>query len=323
MKAIIISNPGPASVLQIAERPKPRPKTNEVLIQVIAAGVNRPDVAQRQGHYPAPAGVCPDIPGLEVAGIVAACGPDVSRWKVGDRVCALSAGAGYAEFVAVDGGQCLPVPNGLTFVEAAGLPETVFTVWHNVFQRGKLQIGENLLIHGGSSGIGITAIQLAKAFGAMVIVTVGSEEKGASCLKLGADRYINYKTQNFDAELAPNSVDVVLDMIGAEYFQKNIDLLKPDGRLVYINAMKGSQVDLDLWKVMQKRINITGSTLRARDSGFKIALAQEIEKFVWPIIEAGTFKPMVYKTFPLAEAAAAHALMESSMHIGKIILINE
>ena len=323
MKAVVISTPGGPSVLKLEDRPEPICQADEVLVKVYAAGVNRPDVAQRQGNYPPPAGVSVEIPGLEVAGIVAQCGAGVTRWKVGDRVCALVAGGGYADFVAVNAGQCLPIPGQLDFAQAAGLPETIFTVWHNVFQRGGLQQGKTLLVHGGSSGIGITAIQLAKAFGAKVIVTVGSTAKGEACLKLGADQYLNYKTQDFSTALPTNSIDVILDMIGGDYFAGNIDLLKPEGRLVYINAMQGSQVTLDLWKVMQKRLQISGSTLRARESGFKIALSAEIEKYVWPLIEAGAFKPVIYKTFPFSEAAAAHDLMESSMHIGKIILINE
>lgn len=323
MKAVVISTPGGPSVLKLEDRPQPICQADEVLVKVYAAGVNRPDIAQRQGNYPPPAGVSVEIPGLEVAGIVAQCGAGVTRWKVGDRVCALVAGGGYADFVAVNAGQCLPIPGQLDFAQAAGLPETIFTVWHNVFQRGGLQQGKTLLVHGGSSGIGITAIQLAKAFGAKVIVTVGSTAKGEACLKLGADQYLNYKTQDFSTALPTNSIDVILDMIGGDYFAGNIDLLKPEGRLVYINAMQGSQVTLDLWKVMQKRLQISGSTLRARESGFKIALSAEIEKYVWPLIEAGAFKPVIYKTFPFSEAAAAHDLMESSMHIGKIILINE
>lgn len=323
MKAVVISTPGGPSVLKLEDRSEPICQADEVLVKVYAAGVNRPDVAQRQGNYPPPAGVSVEIPGLEVAGIVAQCGAGVTRWKVGDRVCALVAGGGYADFVAVNAGQCLPIPGQLDFAQAAGLPETIFTVWHNVFQRGGLQQGETLLVHGGSSGIGITAIQLSKAIGAKVIVTVGSTAKGEACLKLGADQYLNYKTQDFSTALPTNSIDVILDMIGGDYFEGNIDLLKPEGRLVYINAMQGSQVTLDLWKVMQKRLQISGSTLRARESGFKIALSAEIEKYVWPLIEAGAFKPVIYKTFPFSEAAAAHDLMESSMHIGKIILINE
>jgi len=323
MKAVVISSPGAPSVLKLEDRPEPSFEEDEVLIEVHAAGVNRPDVAQRLGKYPAPPGVSAEIPGLEVAGIVAHCGAGVTRWKRGDRVCALVAGGGYADFVTVKAGQCLPIPGQLGFTEAAGLPETIFTVWHNVFQRGALKEGETLLVHGGSSGIGITAIQLAKAIGAKVLVTVGSTEKGEACLNLGADQYINYKTTDFRAALPPNSVDVILDMVGGDYFAGNIDLLKPDGRLVYINAMQGSLVSLDLWKVMQKRIQITGSTLRARESGFKIALSAEIEKYVWPIIESGAFKSVVYKTFPYSAAASAHELMESSKHIGKIILVND
>lgn len=323
MKAVVISKPGGPSVLKLEERSVPTLQGDEVLVAVHAAGVNRPDVAQREGNYPPPLGTSQDIPGLEVAGIVAQCGTAVTRWKVGDRVCALVAGGGYADFVAVNAGQCLPIPGNLDFAGAAGLPETTFTVWHNLFQRGGLQEGETLLLHGGSSGIGITAIQLAKAFGAKVIVTVGSAEKGEACLKLGAEQYLNYKTQDFKTTVPTNSIDVILDMIGGDYFAGNIDLLKPEGRLVYINAMQGSKVTLDLWQVMQKRIKITGSTLRARESGFKIALSAEIEQYVWPLIEAGVFKPVIYKTFPFAQAAAAHELMESSMHIGKIILINE
>lgn len=323
MKAVVISSPGGHPVLKIAERPLPVPRNDEILIEVRAAGINRPDVAQRQGFYPPPPGVSAEIPGLEVSGEVVECGAAVKRWKRGDRVCALLAGGGYAEFVTVVEGQCLPIPAALTFAESAGLPETVFTVWHNVFQLGLLKEQETLLVHGGSSGIGITAIQLAKAFGAKVMVTVGSEEKGAACLAIGADQYVNYKTADFEAQLAATGIDVILDMIGGAYFGKNINLLKPDGRLVYINAMQGNLVELDIRKMMQKRVTITGSTLRARDSGFKIALAEQIEKFVWPLIEAGKFRPLIYKTFPFSAASAAHELMESSEHIGKIILLNE
>jgi NADPH2:quinone reductase len=323
MKAVVISEYGAASGLKITERPEPLYGEGEVLIAVEAAGVNRPDIAQRLGSYPAPEGVAADIPGLEVAGTVIECGPGVQRWKKGDRVCALIAGGGYASLVAVNEGQCLAIPEHMDFAAAAGLPETIFTVWHNVFQRGKLQSGETLLLHGGSSGIGITAIQLAKAFGAKVIVTVGSDKKGEACLSLGADQYINYKTQDFETEIPQDSIDVVLDMVGGDYFSKNINLLRPEGRLVYINAMQGSKVPLELWKVMQKRITITGSTLRARDSGFKIALAAEIEQKVWPVLKSGAFKPVIYRTFPFSLASVAHEVMERSEHIGKIILINE
>lgn len=295
---------------------------NEVLIHVKAAGVNRPDVAQRMGRYPAPAGASQDIPGLEVAGVVEECGAEVIQWKIGDRVCALLAGGGYAEYVAVDAGQCLPVPKGFNEAEAAGLPETVFTVWHNVFQRGRLQAGETLLVHGGSSGIGVTAIQLAKAFGAKVLTTVGSEEKGQACLELGADQFVNYKTQDFEATFAEAGVDVILDMVGGDYFDRNLNILRPDGRLVYINAMNGNVVNLNIMKMMLKRITITGSTLRARDVAFKTALAADILKNVWPVLENGMFKSKVFATFPFSEAAQAHELMESSGHIGKIILVN-
>ena len=323
MNAIVITTPGPPSVLQLQERSLPQIGANDVLIQVKAAGVNRPDVAQRIGRYPAPAGAPQDIPGLEVAGFVEACGEAVSQWKKGDRVCALLAGGGYAEYAAVDAGQCLPIPKGFSDVEAAGLPETVFTVWHNVFQRGRLQAGETLLVHGGSSGIGITAIQLAKAFGARVVVTVGSDEKGKACLALGADQFVHYKTHDFEAVLTETGVDVILDMVGGDYFDKNLNLLKPEGRLVYINAMQGNSVNLNIMKLMLKRITITGSTLRARDTAFKTSLAADIFKKVWPVLESGKFKPVVFATFPFSAADRAHELMESSEHIGKIILENE
>lgn len=296
---------------------------NEVLIRVKAAGVNRPDVAQRMGRYPAPSGAPQDIPGLEVAGVVEECAAGVAQWKKGDGVCALLAGGGYAEYVAVDAGQCLPIPKGFSAIEAAGLPETVFTVWHNVFQRGRLQAGETLLVHGGSSGIGITAIQLAKAFGAKVLTTVGSDEKGQACLELGADGFVNYKTQDFETAFAEAGVEVILDMVGGDYFDKNLNILKPDGRLVYINAMHGNSVNLNIMKMMLKRITITGSTLRARDVAFKTALAADLLKNVWPVLENGKFKPVVFATFPFSAAAQAHELMESSQHIGKIILVNE
>jgi putative PIG3 family NAD(P)H quinone oxidoreductase len=322
MKAIIITQPGPPSVLKLQDRPVPPVGSGDVRIKIRAAGLNRPDVAQRKGNYPAPEGASPDIPGLEVSGIVEACGVDVERWKAGDRVCALLSGGGYAEYAVVPAGQCLPVPENLSFAEAAGLPETMFTVWHNVFQRGALKSGETLLVHGGSSGIGITAVQFASAMGARVLVTVGSSEKGAECLRLGASRWVNYKTSDFETEFAGEGVDVVLDMIGGDYFEKNINLLKPDGRLVYINAMNGNLVQLSIGKMMQKRISITGSTLRSRDTAFKSALAGEIERHVWPLIAMGRFKPVIFRTFPLEEAHLAHELMESSTHIGKIILLN-
>jgi NADPH2:quinone reductase len=320
MKAVIITTYGKAEVLKLEEREIPIIDKNEVLIKVKAAGVNRPDVIQREGKYPAPQGAPKDIPGLEVAGIIEKAGTNVKQWKVGDHVCALVAGGGYAEFVNADAGLCLPVPDGFSFVAAAGLPETIFTVWSNVFQRGNLQAGDSILIHGGSSGIGITAIQLAKYFGADVTVTVGSDEKGQYCLDMGADTFINYKTQDFEKELSALQVDVILDMIGGEYFDKNLNVLRPEGRLVYINAMKGNNVSLNLTKVMQKRITITGSTLRSREISFKTSLAAEIHKKVWPVLASGNFKPVIFATFPLKDAYKAHELMETSQHIGKIIL---
>ena len=323
MKALVITQPGAPEVMQLKDYPTPEPGEEEVLIAVKAAGVNRADVAQRKGNYPPPAGVPADIPGLEVAGVVAKCGPGVTQWKEGDPVCALLAGGGYAGYVTVGEGQCLPVPEGFSFADAAGLPETVFTVWSNVFRRGKLLPGETLLVHGGSSGIGFTAIQLAKAFGSKVFVTVGSDEKGEACLNLGADKYVNYKTQDFEKELAADGVDVVLDMIGGDYLDKNMNILRPDGRLVYINSMKGKGINLNIFKLMQKRIIVTGSTLRSRAYSCKKALAEDIRRNVWPLMTAGKYKPVIYKTFPFSEAPDAHRLMESSLHMGKIILVND
>lgn len=320
MKAIVITAYGGPDVLKIQERDKPQIDENEVLIKVKAAGINRPDIAQRKGNYPAPADAPQDIPGLEVAGIIEEKGTNVHEWKINDKVCALISGGGYAEYVKANAGQCLPVPQGLSFVEAAGLPETVYTVWHNVFQRGKLQMGERLLIHGGSSGIGVTAIQIAKYFGADVIVTAGTEEKGKRCLELGADKFINYKTQDFEHELKDHPVDVILDMVGGSYFQKNIEILKTDGRLVYINAMEGNLVSLNIIQMMRKRITITGSTLRNRDTLFKSFLTNEIQKKVWPIFAERKFKPVISAIFTMEEANKAHELIESSHHFGKVIL---
>lgn len=320
MKAIVITSFGAPDVLKIENKEKPVINENEVLIKVKAAGVNRPDVFQRKGNYPPPPDAPQDIPGLEVAGVIEELGANVKQWKINDKVCALIAGGGYAEYVKVNAGHCLPVPDGLTFIEAAGLPETVFTVWSNVFQRGRLQANEKLLIHGGSSGIGTTAIQLAKYIGAEVVVTVGSEEKGKYCLELGADQYINYKSHDFENELKDQPVDVVLDMIGGAYFQKNIEVLKPDGRLVYINAMEGNTVALNIMQMMRKRLSITGSTLRNREPEFKTALTADILEKVWPMFAKGQYKTTIFKVFPLEEASKAHELMESSQHVGKIIL---
>ena len=321
MKAVVISAPGAPEVLQVQERPVPTPEAHQVLVRVKAAGVNRPDVAQRKGNYPPPAGAPADIPGLEMAGVIEACGAHVERWQKGEAVCALLPGGGYAEYVVVDARHCLPLPQGWSFEEAASLPETVFTVWHNVFQRGQLKAGENFLVHGGSSGIGITAIQLAKALGARVFATAGSAEKCRACEELGAERCLNYKTEDFEEALKPEGLDVILDMVGGDYLPKNLNLLKPDGRLVFINAMQGAKGEFSMMQVMQKRLTLTGSTLRPRDADFKAALAAEIEQHVWPLLEAQKFKPVLSQTFPLEEAAQAHTLMESSAHIGKIVLL--
>jgi len=323
MKAVVINQPGGPEVLHWQDHPTPQPGEEEVLIEVKAAGLNRADISQRKGNYPPPPGAPAAIPGLEVAGIVAACGSGVTQWKSGDPVCALLAGGGYAEYVAVKEGQCLPIPEGWSFAEAASLPETVCTVWSNVFQRGSLQPGESLLVHGGSSGIGITAIQIAKAKGAKVFVTVGSEEKGKACLQLGADRYINYKAQDFEEELSNEGIDVILDMVGGGYLPKNINILSPEGRLVYINSMDRGNAELSIFKVMQKRLTITGSTLRSREYAFKKALIADVYKNVYPLITAGKYKPVIYKTFPFEQAPNAHRLMESSEHIGKIILVKD
>lgn len=324
MKAIIISKPGPPEVLTVEERPIPAVGSEEVLIRVYAAGINRPDVAQRKGNYPAPPGASPDIPGLEVAGIIEAMGKNCSTFKIGDKVCALVAGGGYAEYCVAPEGQCLPIPQNLSFVDGASLPETFFTVWSNVFERGKLKHGETLLVHGGSSGIGVTAIQMAKAFGAHVYVTAGSDEKCAFCEKLGADKAINYKTEEFKevakALTKNKGVDVILDMIGGDYTNDNLDILAEEGRLVLINFMRGDEVTIKFSKVMRKRLTITGSTLRARDVAFKSMLAGELYKHVWPWLVSGKIKPVIFKTFPLWQASDAHALMESSNHIGKIVL---
>lgn len=328
MKAVVITQPGPASVLQIRDRPVPVPAENEVLIKVFAAGINRPDILQRKGAYPPPPGASPDTPGLEVAGIIEACGEKVENLKNGDRVCALLTGGGYAEYSLAYAGNCLPVPAGFDFVKAASLPEAVFTVWHNVFQRGNLQAGEHFLVHGGTSGIGITAIQLAKAFGAKVFATAGSDEKCEACLSLGADLCINYKKDDFEEALKSNGIDVILDMVGGDYIPKNIRLLRNDGRLVFINTMKGGKVNatndaVDFSLIMKQRLQITGSTLRNRDPEFKAALAAEIEQKVWPVLQAGNFKPVIFRQFDLSGAEQAHELMESSAHIGKIVLTNQ
>ena len=327
MKAVVITKPGEPDVLQIQDRPQPKAIEQEVLVKVYAAGINRPDIAQRKGHYPPPSWTSQDIPGLEIAGIIVDVGKGCSRWKIGDKVCALITGGGYAEYCAVPEGQCLPIPKNLSLTEAASLPETFFTVWSNVFDRGKLMPGEALLVHGGSSGIGVAAIQLAKAWGATVYVTAGSEEKCSFCENLGADKAINYTKENFVSALKKltfnKGVNVILDMVGANYTTDNLEILGEDGRLVLINAMKGDEVSIKLSMIMRKRLMITGSLLRVRDTGFKTSVASKLEEHVWPWLASGKVKPVVYKTFPLENAAEAHRLMESSNHIGKIVLVNE
>ncbi|WP_303311639.1 NAD(P)H-quinone oxidoreductase [Hymenobacter sp. BT730] len=320
MQTIIIQHPGGAEVLHLQEQAIPQPAAHEVLVRVQAAGVNRPDVLLRQGKYGGAGDVSGVVPGLEIAGIVERCGASVTRWQPGDAVCALLAAGGYAEYAVVDAQHCLPVPAGWSMVEAASLPETVFTVWHNVFQRGTLQPGETLLVHGGSSGIGITAIQLAHALGSKVATTVGNAAKAQACQDLGASWVINYKEADFEEILRPEGVDVVLDMVGGDYTPKNLRLLKDDGRLVFINAMQGGKLEANALDIMRRRLTITGSTLRPRSAEFKATLATEVEKYVWPLLAAGKFRPVIYRTFPLAEAAAAHRLLESSEHIGKIVL---
>ena len=323
MKAVEITRPGPPDVLQIAERPDPVPAAGEVLIDVAAAGVNRPDVLQRLGKYPPPPGAS-DIPGLEVAGRIAALGPGVTGFAIGDQVCALVAGGGYAERAAVPQEQVLPVPRGLTSIQAAGIPETFFTVWTNVFQRGKLTRGESILIHGGTSGIGTTAIQLARAWGAQVLTTAGSDEKCAAATQLGAAHAFNYRTTDWAAEARRvtngRGVDVILDIVGGDYISRNVDLLAVDGRLLQIAFLKTAKAELDFSVMMRKRAWITGSTLRPRSAAEKGAIARDLYAHVWPLLEQGVVAPVIHEVFPLAQAAAAHRLMESSSHIGKLIL---
>jgi NADPH2:quinone reductase len=324
MRAIEIERPGGPEVLKLVERPVPVPGDAEVLIKVAASGVNRPDIMQRKGHYPPPPGAS-DIPGMEVAGTVDAVGSHVTEWKPGDRVCALVAGGGYAEYCVAPAPQCLPVPRGLTPVEAASLPETFFTVWANVFERGRLSPGESLLVQGGASGIGVAAIQLARAFGSRVFATAGSAEKCKACERLGAERAIDYKTEDFaeviKAATGGRGVDVILDMVGGDYVPREIKILADDGRLVFISALRGMDAQFNIFEVMQRRLSITGSTLRSRPVAFKGAIAQALRKNVWPLIEAGKIKPIVFKTFPLDAAAEAHRTLESGAHVGKIVLV--
>lgn len=324
MKAITITQPGGPDVLKMSDYEQPYPVDGQVMIRVEAAGINRPDVAQRKGVYPAPFGVPEDIPGLEIAGIISAVGDEVTRWKVGDEVCALVAGGGYAQYCLAPQEQCLPRLKNLSFAEMASLPETFFTVWSNVFNRGHLKPGESLLVHGGSSGIGVTAIQIAVALGSTVYVTAGSDEKCRFCEQLGAAKAINYNSQNFEQELLEltnyKGVNVVLDMIGGDYFKANLNLLTEEGHLVMINTMKGKDAMLDLSLVMRKRLTITGSTLRSRDAEFKGSIARQLEEKVWPLLASGQIKPVIERVFNAYDAAGAHRLMESSTHKGKIVL---
>ena len=326
MKAIEITAPGKPDVLRLTERARPEAGAGEALIRVVASGVNRPDVLQRKGLYPVPPGAS-DLPGLEVAGTIEAgdaAALAAAGLRIGDRVCALVAGGGYAEYCVAPVGQCLPSPARLSDIEAASLPETFFTVWSNVFDRGRLQPGETLLVQGGSSGIGVTAIQMAKAWGAKVIVTVGSDEKAAACLSLGADHAINYKAQDFGAEVLRltngQGADVVLDMVAGDYVLRELKCLAEDGRIVIIAIQGGVDSHVDAGLVLRRRLTISGSTLRPRPVAFKAAIASALKQTVWPWLDAGTVKPVIHEVFPAAEAAQAHALMESNRHIGKLVL---
>ncbi|MFB3103260.1 MAG: NAD(P)H-quinone oxidoreductase [Alphaproteobacteria bacterium] len=323
MTAIEITESGGPEVLQPVERPIPEPGPGEILIAVAAAGVNRPDVVQRLGLYPPPPGAS-DLPGLEVAGEVAAVGEEVTEWKEGDRVCALVSGGGYAQYATAPAAQVLRVPAGLDSIQAAGIPETFFTVWTNMFDRGHLAAGESILIHGGSSGIGTTAIQLAREFGATAYVTVGNAEKARFCEELGAVKAINYREQDFVEEIKSITdgagVDVILDIVGGDYLPRNIRLLRVEGRLLQVSLMGGSKGELDLGRVMRNRLTVTGSTLRPRSVAQKGEIAASLRERVWPLFEAGKIGPVIHQTFPLAEASRAHELMETSAHIGKIIL---
>jgi len=337
MKAIWITAKGGTEVLELRDTPRPVPAPGEVLIAVKAAGLNRSDIYSRTSK--SYGNDKPEIPGLEVAGTILEIGPPATteshpagsstgpgspaappRWQRGDRVCALTTGGGYAEYIAVPAGQCLPVPQGWSFEEAATLPETVFTVWLNAFQTGRLKPGDHFLVHGGSSGIGTTAIQLAKAMGITVYTTAGTPEKCRWCESLGATKAINYKTEDFEAILKDIGIDVILDMTGGDFTAKNLRILRDDGRLIFINAMRGVQAAIDIPRIMQKRLVITGSMLKPRDAAFKTALAADIEKQVWPLIAKGALRPLIYARFPLEQAAQAQQLMESSTHLGKIIL---
>jgi putative PIG3 family NAD(P)H quinone oxidoreductase len=323
MRCVEISTPGPPEALKLVERPDPVAGRGDVLIRVAAAGVNRPDVMQRRGLYPPPPGAS-DLPGLEVAGIVESLGEGVTEWRVGDRVCALVSGGGYATLCVAPAPQCLPVPAGMDLVTAAAIPETFFTVWTNVFDRGRLRSGETALFHGGSSGIGTTAIQLAAARGARVLATAGSDEKCRACEQLGAERAINYRTEDFVDVVKQltkgRGVDLILDIVGGDYIPRDLASLAVEGRLVVIGFMGGDTATIDFRRVLGRRLTITGSTLRPRSVEEKGQIAAEVRREVWPLLESGKVKPLIYRMFPLADAAAAHRLMESSEHVGKIVL---
>jgi NADPH:quinone reductase len=321
MRAVEITKPGGPEVLKPAERPVPVPRENEILVKVAAAGVNRPDVLQRSGNYPVPPGAS-DLPGLEIAGEVV--GGSSKQFNVGEKVCALVAGGGYAEYCVAPEVQALPIPKGLTPVQAASLPETFFTVWSNVYDRARLGPGETLLVQGGTSGIGVTAIQMAAATGNRVFATAGSDEKCAACVRLGASAAFNYKTQDFEKELlrvtGDRGVNVILDMVGGDYLPRELKCLAEDGRLVFIAYLRGPKTELNIDTVMRRRLTLSGSTLRPRPVEFKGAIARSLREKIWPLIESGRIKPEIYKSFPLEQAADAHRLMESSQHIGKIVL---
>jgi len=323
MRAIEITQPGKPDVLQLCERPVPAPKSGEVLIKVHAAGINRPDVLQRLGKYPVPPGAS-DLPGLEVAGEIVDGDHAAAGLEKGDLVCALVQGGGYAEYCTAPAEQCLPIPPGLTPVEAASLPETFFTVWSNVFDRARLAPGESLLVQGGTSGIGVTAIQLAAAMGHRVFATAGSDEKCRACEGLGAERGINYRTEDFATVVKEltggKGVDVILDMVAGDYIPREIDCLADDGRIALIALLGGARAEIDLGQVLRRRLVVTGSTLRPRPVAFKAAIARSLRERVWPLFEQGKLKPVIFRTFPLAQASDAHALMESSTHVGKIVL---
>ncbi|MCX7366064.1 MAG: NAD(P)H-quinone oxidoreductase [Alphaproteobacteria bacterium] len=321
MTCVEIKTPGGPEALVPTTRPVPEPGAGEILIKVAASGVNRPDIAQRAGHYPAPPGAS-DLPGLEAAGTVAALGAGVTDWKVGEAVCALTPGGSYAEYCTVPAPQCLPPPKGFDMLHAAALPENYFTVWHNLFERGQLKAGESVLIHGGASGIGTTAIQLAKAFGVTVFTTVRTAEKAAAVTKLGADHAVLYKDNDWAAEVRKLSggVDVILDMVAGDYIPKNIGLLKQDGRLVIIALQRGAKAELSAAAVMVNRLTITGSTLRPQSIAAKGRMARGLKEKAWPLLESGKIRPIIYKTFPLTDAAGAHAELERADHVGKVML---